>query len=83
MAKGRKTGGRQPGSPNKTTVQAREAFQAAFEGIGGVEKLTTWADENPTEFYKHFARLIPIDVNQKSDGSLVIKVITGVPRAGD
>lgn len=55
--------GRPAGTPNKTTMAAREAFQAAFDRIGGVERLGTWAEENPTEFYKLYGRLIPVDVN--------------------
>lgn len=61
MAKGRKTGGRQPGTPNKITKSAREAFQLAFEGIGGYPKLQEWGEANPTEFFKLYARLIPVE----------------------
>jgi hypothetical protein len=61
MAAGHKTGGRQRGTPNKLTSAARAAFEAAFEGIGGVEQLTAWGRENPTEFYKLYGRLIPVE----------------------
>jgi hypothetical protein len=60
MAQGYKTGGRQKGTPNRVTSAAREAMQLAFEGIGGVDALTTWAKKNQTEFFKLYARLIPI-----------------------
>jgi hypothetical protein len=50
----RKTGGRKPGSPNKLTVAAREAYQLAFEGIGGVPAFTEWA--------KLHSKTIPLDV---------------------
>lgn len=33
MAKGRKTGGRRPGSPNKATREVREVFRAVFEKL--------------------------------------------------
>lgn len=59
MAKGKKTGGRTPGTPNKLTKSAREAFQYAFANCGGEIELAAWATENRTEFYKLFARLIP------------------------
>ena len=36
-----------------------EAFQDAFELIGGESRLATWAHANPGEFYKLFARLLP------------------------
>lgn len=59
MAKGKKTGGRTAGTPNKVTKSAREAFALAFDGLGGADALTSWAIDNPTEFYKLYARLIP------------------------
>lgn len=80
MAKGRKTGGRVAGTPNKTTTAAREAFQLAFDKLGGVDALSVWATENQTEFYKLFGRLIPVDVNNNHGGGLNLTVLTGVPR---
>jgi hypothetical protein len=35
------------------------AFLNAFELIGGVPRLVMWADQNPTEFFKLYARLLP------------------------
>jgi len=37
----------------------REAFLAAFETMGGVERLTRWAADNPAEFYAMFVKLAP------------------------
>lgn len=59
-ANGRK-GGRPKGTPNKLTKNAREAFQLAFEESGGFTQLTEWAKKNRTEFYKLYARLIPVE----------------------
>lgn len=53
--------GRKLGELNKFTRAAREAFTLAFEGIGGVEALVTWAKRNRREFYKLYARLIPAE----------------------
>lgn len=54
--------GRPKGVPNKLTKSAREAFQLAFEAIQqGKTGLASWAAENPTEFYKLYARLIPVE----------------------
>ena len=53
--------GRIKGVPNKLTKSAREAFQLAFDGVGGASKLTEWAKDNPTEFFKLYARLIPVE----------------------
>lgn len=55
--------GKKPGTLSKTTTAAKEAFQAAFDEMGGVEKLVTWAKDNQTDFYKLYGRLIPLDVN--------------------
>ncbi len=60
MAKGRKTGGRQKGTSNHSTVVAKEAFQLAFEKIGGVDALAGWGTKHPTEFYRLYSRLIPL-----------------------
>ncbi len=57
--KGRKTGGRVRGTPNKLTGSARNAFALAFDSIGGAEGLSKWAKENQTDFYRLYARLIP------------------------
>lgn len=59
--------GRPKGVPNKATVQARQAFQDAFDEIGGVKKLAEWAKGEPGEFFKLFARLIPVDVKATSE----------------
>lgn len=65
--------GRPKGVPNKTTTAAKEAFRLAFEGIGGYKALAEWATENRTEFYKLYARLIPVDVT--SDGKALAGVV--------
>lgn len=60
--KGNKQGKGRTG-PNKTTRTAKEAFAAAFEGVGGVERLILWAKLNPTDFFKLYARLIPVELS--------------------
>ena len=63
MARGKKTGGRTAGTPNKTTKSAREAFQLAFETLQNHPgaSLGEWAKQNQTDFYKLYARLIPVE----------------------
>jgi hypothetical protein len=53
--------GRPKGSPNKLTKSARDAFALAFEQLGGARALGVWAEDNRTEFYKLYARLIPVE----------------------
>lgn len=60
-----KSGGRQKGTPNKTTRTAKEAFALAFDALGGYKRLVQWAKEDPDNlkvFYTLYARLIPVDV---------------------
>lgn len=57
-----KTGGRKAGTPNKLTVEAKEAFRLAAQGIGGVDALTEWARQSPDKFWPLYAKLIPLDV---------------------
>lgn len=78
--KGKKTGGRKKGTPNKVTVVAKEAFALAFQGMGGVPALQQWGNQNPTEFYKLYSRLIPVDVTTGGDklqpGVIALPVVT-------
>ena len=54
--------GRPKGSVNKTTKSAREAFQLAYDTLQAPgTSLAEWAMANTTEFYKLYARLIPVE----------------------
>lgn len=70
-----KTGGRQTGVPNLLTAQFREAVQYAYNDIGGHEAFSQWARENPGEFYRIAARLIPTEVREKSEDNRVMVVV--------
>ena len=76
----RRGGGRT--GPNKLTTQAREAFQIAFDEIGGPEALAAWAAENRTEFYKLYGRLIPTEITGAGGDPLAPPVIHVVAPAG-
>lgn len=67
-----KTGGRQKGTPNKSTAVAKQALELAFDGIGGVPALIKWAEKNQTEFYKLFTKLLPVQVEGNLDGKIEI-----------
>lgn len=67
--------GRKKGTPNKLTKSAREAFARAFEEAGGADGLAEWALENRTEFYKLYARLIPVEhVGEGGEGPIATVV---------
>ena len=51
------------------------SFASAFEMIGGTTRLALWANENPTEFYRLFGKLLPSAtvtelVHRPNDGSI-------------
>lgn len=87
MAKGMKTGGRQKGTPNKTTALLKDAILKAAEDAGGeggmVGYLTLQAHENPGAFMSLIGKVLPLQVNASHEGSISIVVDTGVPRAPD
>jgi hypothetical protein len=76
MAKGRKTGGRRPGSVNKTTATTKEALTQAFQSLGGVNSLVAWGKENQTEFYKLWAKLLPQEITGKDGEPIKMALVT-------
>jgi hypothetical protein len=66
--------GRPKGAPNKTTKAAREAFEFAFQQIGGAKQLAAWAEDNQTEFFKLYARLVPQEVDGNLAGKLTVEI---------
>ena len=74
MALGKKTGGRQKGSVNKTTASVKQALVEAFEELGGVKSLVEFGRENPRDFYALWVKIMPTEVKQdltSSDGSIM------------
>lgn len=75
-----KTGGRVAGTPNKLTKTVRETVLAVFNDLQekpGV-RLLDWAQDEPTEFYRIAAKLIPTDI--KADVKHTGKVILHIKR---
>lgn len=62
-----KKGGRPKGSPDRISRTAKENIIAVFDGVGGITAMINWAKRNRTEFYKLYARLVPIDVTARVD----------------
>jgi len=75
--------GRLPGSKNKTTANVKEAMEMAFEGIGGADRLQAWAEKNTTDFYKLWAKLIPVQITGENGGDINITVRKVVHSARD
>lgn len=72
MAQGHKTGGRQAGTPNKVTAAFKDAVRLTYDRIGGHEAFAAWARENPTEFYRIAARLIPTEIAAREGARIVV-----------
>lgn len=52
--------------------KAANAFQQAFDLIGGVPRLALWADKNPTAFFSLYSKLIPSSVKAEIQGTIKI-----------
>jgi len=62
MAKGRKTGGRQKGTPNKDNQPLKEMILRALANAGGAAYLTEQSTKNPTAFMTLVGRVLPLQV---------------------
>lgn len=71
-----KTGGRQVGTPNRITAAFKEAVVIVYDELGGHDAFTAWAKENPTEFYKICARLIPGEMRDGGQDRNITVVIS-------
>ena len=76
MAKGRKTGGRKKGTPNKMTTTFREAALEVFQELGGVPAFVTWARTHKSDFYvRVMTRLIPTEIATSTDAPLPLQIV--------
>ena len=60
-----------PRSKDLRRQQVVNAFQDAFHLIGGTPRLALWADENPSEFYRLYSKLLPKE-QKETDKEIVI-----------
>jgi len=75
MAKGRKTGGRQPGSPNRMTRELREMVLGALDKAGGEDYLIVQSRENAPAFLALVGKCLPKDVNLNAGVKLSVKLV--------
>ena len=70
--------GRPKGSRNKNTLVMREnvvrAVLGVFQKLGGEQFMLDWAKNEPSEFMRIYAKLIPKE--QKVDLEATVKAIT-------
>lgn len=80
MAEGQKTGGRQKGTPNKTTALLKDAIMKAaeaagedMEGAGGVVGYCTFlAKSEPKAFAQLLGKVLPMQLTGDDDGALQV-----------
>jgi hypothetical protein len=75
MAKGKKTGGRQKGSPNKTTAELKAMILGALSEVGGQAYLVQQALDNPNAFMTLVGKVVPRDINAAVEAAASITVI--------
>ncbi len=77
-------GGRPTGATNKTTKLVKEAFAEAFDELqkDPEVKLAVWGKDNPTEFYKLAAKLIPIQLSNDPDSPIQQVTVFQLPDNG-
>lgn len=72
-----KVGGRQKGTPNKTTAAVKDMVLQALSNKGGVEYLEQQADKNPTAFLTLVGKVLPLDVNANVKADTTVEVVFG------
>ncbi len=65
--KGRKTGGRRPGSGNKIPSALKDMILQALADAGGTAYLLSQAEKNPTAFMTLVGRVLPLQVKEGGD----------------
>lgn len=74
MAKGRKTGGRQKGTPNKITGAVKDMVLTALDNAGGIKYLEAQAKANPTAFLTLIGKVIPLQVAGDPDNPVALEI---------
>ena len=63
--------GRPKGSKNKTTAIAKDAIEAAAQGLGGAARIVKWAQEDPANervfWSQMYTKLLPLQVKADVD----------------
>lgn len=70
MAKGRKTGGRTKGVPNKINGDLKAMILGALDEAGGVAYLKKQSDESPAAFLALVGKVLPMTVAGDKDNPL-------------
>lgn len=70
--------GRKAGAVNKTTKLAKEAIALAADKLGGVDRLVSWAQEDPLNERSFWSviypKLLPLQVTGEGGGAIGLSV---------
>lgn len=79
IGKGKAGPGRPKGMPNKTTQSVKDAIAAAADALGGAERLTQWAKEDPANERAFWAtiypKLLPLQVTGEGGTALQVQIV--------
>jgi hypothetical protein len=70
---------RTAGAKNKFPQDAKENVVAVFVRLGGTAAMAEWAKKNLSDFYRIYAKLVPVEQHQQHSGDVNLTVVTGVP----
>lgn len=74
--------GKKKGQVHPQTRVAKEAIEMAFEGIGGVKRLTAWAEQNEGDFFRLiFPKLIPVQLNHADNEGNKLSISWQLPKS--
>ena len=70
-----------PRGPGKLNKTVKETVLAVFNELQSDPKvkLSAWAKDEPTEFYKIAAKLIPTEVAGNIDSKITLTIVRGKP----
>ena len=71
---------RVPRNPNFSRRDVVNAFQSAFELVGGVPRLALWANQNEGDFYKLYSRLLPSQSSSALGEANVLRIEMAIPK---
>lgn len=78
-----RVGGRQKGTPNKTTAQLKDAILNAFAEVGGQKYLVRIASEDPRTFCTLLGKVLPTTLAGDPDEPVRIVPVLNVTVAGN
>jgi len=75
--KGKKTGGRVAGTPNKITATVKESIEFVAQGLGGAEAYLEWAQSSPERTDTFWSVIYPklLPKNMTVEGEARFRVI--------